>query len=163
MSLVLSFLLWVDLGFTVKNELRARHWWFTPVILVTWEAEMGRIAVRGQSMQIVCETPHLQNNQSKIVWRCGSGCRPPVLQVWSPGFKPQSYQKKKKNHWQQRMNSAVLKTSWLQSQKGLPTHGTWTVHLSHWNMSSNLPIHHYISSIDWGYVSDSWDDTWNFL
>jgi hypothetical protein len=120
MSLVLSFLLWVDLGFTVKNELRARHWWFTPVILVTWEAEMGRIAVRGQSMQIVCETPHLQNNQSKIVWRCGSGCRPPVLQVWSPGFKPQSYQKKKKTTDNKEWTQLFLKPPDYKARKVSP-------------------------------------------
>jgi hypothetical protein len=28
-----------------------------PVILDTWEAEIGRLTVQGQSEQIVCETP----------------------------------------------------------------------------------------------------------
>jgi hypothetical protein len=32
------------------------HWWFTPVILATWEAEIGRILVWSQQGQIVQET-----------------------------------------------------------------------------------------------------------
>jgi hypothetical protein len=35
----------------------ARHWWLTPVIPATWEAEIGRIEDEGQLRQIVCETP----------------------------------------------------------------------------------------------------------
>jgi hypothetical protein len=38
------------------QETIVRHWWFTPVILVIWEAEIGRITVRGQPRQIVHET-----------------------------------------------------------------------------------------------------------
>jgi hypothetical protein len=41
---------------------------------------------------------HLQNNLSKMDWRCGSSGTVPALQV---EFKTQSYQKKKKNHQQQ--------------------------------------------------------------
>jgi hypothetical protein len=33
---------------------------------------------------------HLQNNQSKMDWRCGSRSRVPVLQAQSTEFKPQS-------------------------------------------------------------------------
>jgi hypothetical protein len=33
-----------------------------PVILVTWEADIERIVIRGYPRQIVYETPHLQNN-----------------------------------------------------------------------------------------------------
>jgi hypothetical protein len=31
--------------------------WLTPVILVAWEAEIGRIVVCGQPKQKICETP----------------------------------------------------------------------------------------------------------
>jgi hypothetical protein len=31
-----------------------------PVILATWEAEIGRIAVQGQSRQVVYEIPSLK-------------------------------------------------------------------------------------------------------
>jgi hypothetical protein len=35
----------------------ARCWWLTPIILATWEAEIGRTAVQGQLEEIVCKTP----------------------------------------------------------------------------------------------------------
>jgi hypothetical protein len=34
----------------------AGHWWLTPVILATQEAEIRRMAVRSQPGQIVCKT-----------------------------------------------------------------------------------------------------------
>jgi hypothetical protein len=40
--------------------------------------------------------PHLQNNQSKMEWRCDSSFRAPPWQAQSPEFKPQSRQNKKK-------------------------------------------------------------------
>jgi hypothetical protein len=43
-----------------------------PIILDTWEAEMGRIAFRRQPRQIVRETPSPKSNQRKTDWRCGS-------------------------------------------------------------------------------------------
>jgi hypothetical protein len=51
---------WVlDPGFNqlqIKTILaRARHWWLTPVILATQEAEIRRIEVRSQPRQIVQE------------------------------------------------------------------------------------------------------------
>jgi hypothetical protein len=49
-----------------KNYLSAGHWWLTPVILATWEAEIGKIMVQGHPGQIICETLPLQKiNQSK--------------------------------------------------------------------------------------------------
>jgi hypothetical protein len=41
----------------LKNTVQARSQWLTLVILVTWEAEIRRIAVQGQPEQIVLETP----------------------------------------------------------------------------------------------------------
>jgi hypothetical protein len=35
----------------------ARHQWLTSIILVTWEAELWRIMVRGQPGRIVLKTP----------------------------------------------------------------------------------------------------------
>jgi hypothetical protein len=37
--------------------------------------------------------PHLQNNQSKMDWRCGSSSSMPALQAWSPKFKTQFHKK----------------------------------------------------------------------
>jgi hypothetical protein len=51
-----------------------RYWWLARESQLTWEAENKRIVVQGQSRQIVRENtpkPHLQNNQSKMDWRCG--------------------------------------------------------------------------------------------
>jgi hypothetical protein len=64
-----------------------------PLILAIWEAESRRITVRGQRRFM--RPPHLQNDQSKVDWRCGSSGRTPALQVWSPEFKTKSYWKKK--------------------------------------------------------------------
>jgi hypothetical protein len=37
-----------------------QHWWLTPVILTTWEAEIGRIVVPDQPRQIVHKTSSLK-------------------------------------------------------------------------------------------------------
>jgi hypothetical protein len=63
-----------------------------PVILATWKAEI-RISVKKPAQTINVQDPHLQNNQSKMGWRCDLRGRMPALQ--SPEFKPQSYQKTK--------------------------------------------------------------------
>jgi hypothetical protein len=84
--------------YIVFAEVFKRPWgrclWLTPIILGTWEAEIRRSKVWGQPGQKVHEIPCLQNNQSKIDWRCDSSGRAPALQVWRPAFKPQSHQNK---------------------------------------------------------------------
>jgi hypothetical protein len=39
-----------------KKKKKTGCWWFTPVILTTWETKIRRISVEGQLGQIVCET-----------------------------------------------------------------------------------------------------------
>jgi hypothetical protein len=55
----------------------ARHWWFTPVILLTQEAEIRRIMVQSQPRQIVDENPSQK--------RAGG-----MAQGVDPEFKPQN-------------------------------------------------------------------------
>jgi hypothetical protein len=38
------------------KQTETRHWWLTPVILDTQEAEIRRITVQNQPGQIVCKT-----------------------------------------------------------------------------------------------------------
>jgi hypothetical protein len=35
-------------NFEIKSHIEAGHWWFVPVILATWEAEIRRIQVQDQ-------------------------------------------------------------------------------------------------------------------
>jgi hypothetical protein len=53
--------------FFVKIVLTAGLRWLTPVILVTWEAEIGRIVIGAQPGQIVHETlsPKKKEEQNK--------------------------------------------------------------------------------------------------
>jgi hypothetical protein len=46
--------------------MEARHWWLVPIILPIWMAEIMRITVLGQPVQIVCETLISKTNQSKM-------------------------------------------------------------------------------------------------
>jgi hypothetical protein len=46
-------------------EVINRHWWLTPLILATNEAEIRRMAVQSQSRQIVQETLSWKKKQHK--------------------------------------------------------------------------------------------------
>jgi hypothetical protein len=46
----------------------ARHWWLTPVILATQEAEIRRIAIRSQLGQTVCEILSRKTLNKKSWW-----------------------------------------------------------------------------------------------
>jgi hypothetical protein len=61
-----------------------------PVILATWEAEIQRIMVQGQS-GLYLQKNHLNNELE--VWL---KCRAFALQMWSPELKTQSLKKEKK-------------------------------------------------------------------
>jgi hypothetical protein len=52
----------------VPKKLHGRHWWLTPVILVTWESEIRRITVLGQpSQKEFCETSS-QQKKGRVWW-----------------------------------------------------------------------------------------------
>jgi hypothetical protein len=62
----------------IKSEMEAGHWWLTPVILATWEAEIRRIAVRSQCRQIVLKTLSPKYPTQKKSWWSGSSGRVPA-------------------------------------------------------------------------------------
>jgi hypothetical protein len=66
--------------------------WLTPVIPATQEAEIRRMAVRGQPRQIVQETLSWKKPITKRIWWSGSRCRSWV-QI------PHTQKKKKKSGW----------------------------------------------------------------
>jgi hypothetical protein len=49
----------------IKKNGLVRHWWLTPVILVTQEVEIRRIVARNQPGQIVLETLSRKNPTQK--------------------------------------------------------------------------------------------------
>jgi hypothetical protein len=61
----------------LQNKFQARHPWLVPVIGWDQEDQGLRLAQAKRS-----QDTHLQNNQSKMNWRCGSSGRVPTLQVW---------------------------------------------------------------------------------
>jgi hypothetical protein len=69
----------------VKKVRYSGHWWLTPVILATREAEITRIKVRSQPGQTVHETLSLRTLHKN--WAGG------VAQGEGPKFKPQYHKK----------------------------------------------------------------------
>jgi hypothetical protein len=53
----------------------ARGWWLMPIILVTQELEIRRIAVSSQPREIVHETLSQKHPSRKKGWWSGSRCR----------------------------------------------------------------------------------------
>jgi hypothetical protein len=45
------------ISFKIKEKKLNGCWWLTLIILATWEAEIGKIKVRGQPKKIVLKTP----------------------------------------------------------------------------------------------------------
>jgi hypothetical protein len=66
----------------------ARHWWLTPVILATQEAEIRRILVRSQPRQIVLRYCLKKTLHKKRADRVAQGV--------GPEFKVQYWERKKK-------------------------------------------------------------------
>jgi hypothetical protein len=62
--------------YIIKNIYKAGYRWFTPIIVVTQEAEIRRISVQSQPGQIVPGDPILKKPFTKKGWWSGSRCRP---------------------------------------------------------------------------------------
>jgi hypothetical protein len=54
----------------VKKCILAGHWWLTPVILATWEADIRRIMVQGHPKQIIHKNPISKITRAK--WTGGA-------------------------------------------------------------------------------------------
>jgi hypothetical protein len=61
---------------TKQNTNTKKDWWLTPVIQVTWEAEIRRIAVQSQSQANSSRDPILEKPITK---RAGTSDRTPAL------------------------------------------------------------------------------------
>jgi hypothetical protein len=72
----LSFFLFLLLLVLSKVTITARCWWFTPVILATWEVEIRRIVVQSQPRANSSRDPISKKLNIKKGWWSGSRCRP---------------------------------------------------------------------------------------
>jgi hypothetical protein len=85
----------------------ARHWWITPVILASPEAEIRKIVVRGQPGQIVRVTlsPKFPNQKRAGEWlKWESTC----IASMKPSSNPHTKKKKK--------NTSMVPGSWTVPQ-----------------------------------------------
>jgi hypothetical protein len=57
-----------QVGSLINIHTVARHWWLTPVILATQEAEIRRIVVQSQPRKIVLRDPILKKPITKKGW-----------------------------------------------------------------------------------------------
>jgi hypothetical protein len=90
-----------------KEFMRHWLWWCTPVILATWEAEVGG----SQSKAGLDKT--MKPYHPKRAWGCGPSCGAPAWQAQGPEFNPQYHQKEKETqkqrmHWAQSIDWSVL-------------------------------------------------------
>jgi hypothetical protein len=107
--------------------LSARYQWLTPIILATWEAGIRRIEIWGQPRKIFMIL-HLQTNQSKMDWKCGSSSRAPALQIWSPEFKPHFHQINKIGHKSSKPNKNLGTSShWKRLENLRAKSHTWSL------------------------------------
>jgi hypothetical protein len=81
-------LLWKSVWRFLKKLKLAGHWWLTPVILATQEAEIRRIVVQSQPRQIIHETLSQKNPSQKK--RAGGVAQGVLFE-----FKPQYHKKNK--------------------------------------------------------------------
>jgi hypothetical protein len=58
-----------------------RRRWLIPIISAAWEAEIGRMEVRGQPRETAHDTPISKITRTKMDWTCGVRSRVLALQV----------------------------------------------------------------------------------
>jgi hypothetical protein len=92
----ISFLVNVKPRLILKNEKGCQYWWLTPVILATWEAEIGRIVVQGQPGQIVRQNPISKITRTKWIGSVAKVVECLLCKHKAMSSNPSSTKKKKK-------------------------------------------------------------------